>query len=67
MLRLTRKPLVLGVRVFVRIILGTISMKNQILSERLDLNLVVEQNRVVVKNIVDGCSTIAEQIARFLA
>ena len=52
-----------------RIILGTISIKNQILSERerLDLNLVVESGRIVVKKIGDECSLVAGQIARFPA
>jgi hypothetical protein len=48
---------------------GTLSGKNQILSERerLDLNLVIEPERVVVKKIGDGCSLVAGQIARFPA
>jgi hypothetical protein len=46
---------------------GTIYMKNQILSgrERIKLDLVVEQDRVVVKKIGDGYSTVAGQIVRF--
>lgn len=46
---------------------GTISVKNQILSERIKPNLVVEQDRVVVKKIGDGRSIVAVQIARFPA
>ena len=47
----------------------TISVKNQILSqrERINLNLVVEQDRVEVKKIGDGRSIVAGQIVRFPA